>query len=168
MINRLFTRKENRINKLGKLSIGDKIPLFALPAADGRTIGSTELGRQPLVVVFYPADSSPVCSSQLALYNEALDMITDQNARLVAISVDDVKSHKSFAESMKLRFPLLSDENPRGDVSNAFGVYNEKDGVSERALFVFDSKGILRWEHLSPRNVNPGAHGILNALENVE
>lgn len=69
---------------------------------------------------------------------------------------------------MKLKFPLLSDADPKGSVSSAFGIFNVRDGVSERALFVLDSNGIIRWQELSPRNINPVAHGILKALEAVK
>ena len=168
MINRLFTRKQTKNGTAAPLDIGEKTPMFSLPAADGTHITSADLEGHPLVIVFYPADNSPVCSSQLTLYNEALRLIRDQNAQMIAISVDDIASHKSFADSMKLKFPLLSDADPKGDVSRAFGVYHEKDGLSERALFVLDSSGVIRWRQLSPRNVNPGAHGILSALEMVE
>jgi peroxiredoxin len=127
----------------------------------------SEFQGRPVVLVFYPADESPVCSNQLALYNEALHLFEEHEAQLLGISVDDVASHQAFAGSLNLRFPLLADDDPAGDVAGRYGVFNDHDGKSERALFVVDPAGVIRWSHVSPRKVNPGAHGILQALESL-
>ncbi len=120
-----------------------------------------------MVLIFYPRDESAVCSSQLALYNEALALFQEHNAKLLAISVDDLASHESFSRALNLKIPLLADSNPPGEVAQAYGVLNKKDGRSERALFVVDDQGFIRWSHLSPRGINPGADGILDALESL-
>lgn len=104
----------------------------------------------------------------MVLYNEISDMFAGFNAQLLGISVDGIWSHRAFTESRKLRFPLLSDFEPKGAVSRKYGVYSEAEGTSERALFVLDEKGIVRWRHVSPANVNPGAEGIIDALERLE
>ncbi len=122
---------------------------------------------RPVVLVFYPADWSPVCGDQVALYNEMWREFEDYNAQLLGISVDGAWCHRAFAEARKLRFPLLADFEPKGDVSRRYGAYREKDGFSERALFVVDANGIVRWSYLSPVGENPGADGIFEALESL-
>jgi peroxiredoxin len=86
---------------------------------------------------------------------------------VVGISVDGVWCHAAFAKDRKLRFPLLSDFEPKGAISRAYGAYRAEDGVSERALFVLDGEGVIRWSYLSPPGVNPGADGIFKALESL-
>ena len=101
----------------------------------------------------------------MALYNEILPEFRRFNASLLGISVDGVWCHLAFAKDRKLRFPLLADFEPKGAVARIFGAYRQQEGVSERALFVIDADGIVRWSYLSPIGVNPGAEGILAALE---
>jgi peroxiredoxin len=128
----------------------------------------TEFRGQPVILAFYPADWSPVCGDQMALYNEILPEFRHFNAELIGISVDGIWCHLAFAKDRKLQFPLLSDFEPKGGVARAYGVYREQDGVSERALFVIDGKGIIRWGYVSPIGVNPGADGIILALEELQ
>ena len=127
----------------------------------------TSFRGRPVVLVFYPADWSPVCGDQVALYNEMWREFEDYNAQLLGISVDGAWCHRAFAEGRKLRFPLLADFEPKGDVSRRYGAYRERDGFSERALFVIDADGLVRWNYLSPIGVNPGADGIFEALESL-
>jgi peroxiredoxin len=127
----------------------------------------SDFGGQPLVLVFYPADWSPVCGDQLGLYNEILPLFEEYGAQLAAISADGRWSHKAFAGERKLRFPLLSDFEPKGAVARRYGVYDEAAGTSKRALFVIDGEGMIHWSYVSPKGVNPGADGILNALESM-
>jgi peroxiredoxin (alkyl hydroperoxide reductase subunit C) len=101
----------------------------------------------------------------MALYNEVLPEFKRLGAAILGISVDGIWCHLAFAKDRKLRFPLASDFEPKGEVSRAYGVYDEKWGTSKRALFVIDSDGIIRWSYLSPIDENPGAHGILAALD---
>jgi peroxiredoxin len=108
-----------------------------------------------------------VCTDQLSLYNEILDEFDAYGAKLLGVSVDSVWCHKAWARDRKLRFPLLADFEPKGAVSRSYHAYREKDGFSERALFVIDAQGIVRWSHLSPIDVNPGADGILQALDRI-
>jgi peroxiredoxin len=90
------------------------------------------------------------------------------NAQLVGISVDGIWCHLAFASDRNLHFPLLADFEPKGEVSRAYQAYRAKDGTSERALFVIDSNGIVQWSYVSPVGVNPGADGILRALESLD
>ena len=124
------------------------------------------LGRA-VILAFYPADWSPVCGDQMALYNEILPEFRKLGAELLGISVDGIWCHLAFEKDRKLKFPLLSDFEPKGGVSRDYGVYSPEAGSSGRALFVIDPKGIIRWSYLSPVGVNPGADGILTALESL-
>jgi peroxiredoxin len=147
------------------LPAGTVAPDFTLQAEPDRSVTLAELRGKPVVLAFYPADWSPVCGDQMALYNEILPDFREQGAELLGISVDGAWCHKAFAEARKLRFPLLADFEPKGAVSRAYGAYDS--GVSQRALFVIDAAGIIRWSYLSPIGVNPGADGILAALERL-
>jgi peroxiredoxin len=146
------------------LSEGMHAPDFTLPSATGEAASLRDFRGRPVVLVFYPSDFSPVCGDQLVLYNEVLPLFEEHNARVLAISVDGIWCHRAFAEDRTLRFPLLSDFEPKGAVARAYGVYDAEKGHSQRALFVIDAQGIIRWSHVSPSGVNPGADGILNAL----
>ena len=149
----------------GLLQPGETAPEFTLTSSDGENLSLSQFRGQPVILAFYPADWSPVCGDQMGLYNEILDMFMEYDAQLLGISVDSVWCHRAFAEARNLDFPLLADFEPKGEVSRRFGAYDEKRGQSARALFVIDSLGIIRWSYLSPPDVNPGANGILNALE---
>ena len=120
---------------------------------------------RPVVLAFYPADWSPVCGDQMAIYNEMHREFDEYGAQLLGISVDGVWCHRAFREARRLQFPLLADFEPKGAVSRLYGAYRENDGISERALFVIDAQGVVRWSYLSPIGVNPGADGIFTALD---
>jgi peroxiredoxin len=147
---------------------GAVAPDFALPRTPDQKLALRELRGQPVVLVFYPADWSPVCSDQLAIYSEAREEFEHHHAQLVGISVDGAWCHAAFAKERKLRFPLLSDFEPKGGVARQYGVYREGEGVCERALFVVDADGRVAWSHVSPIAINPGAEGILDALEHLQ
>jgi peroxiredoxin len=149
------------------LAPGNAAPDFTLPSGPDTQIRLSDLRGRPAVLVFYPADWSPVCGDELALFNEILPEIQRLDAELVGISVDGVWCHHAYADARRLRFPLLADFEPKGAVSRAYGAYREHDGFSERALFVIDRDGIIRWSYLSPVDVNPGADGVLTALESL-
>ena len=146
---------------------GTKAPDFELPSTPDQTVSLAEFRGQPVIMAFYPADWSPVCSDQMALYQEVLSEFQKFDAELLGISVDGVWSHLAFAKDRNLHFPLLADFEPKGEVARLYQVYRAKDGTSERALYVIDAEGIVRWSHVSPVGVNPGADGILRALENL-
>lgn len=149
------------------LAPGTPAPDFELPATTSESVRLSDFRGRPVVLAFYPADASPVCSNQLALYNECLHLFAEHDACLLAISTDDLGSHQAFAGSLNLRFPLLADSDPKGAVARAYNVLAEADGTSERALLVLDSDGYVRWSYLSQRGENPGADGILEALEKL-
>lgn len=151
------------------LKAGTRAPDFELKVTPDQPMSLSSIRGKPAILVFYPADFSPVCSDELSLYNELLPQFrSTYGAEVLGISVDGVWCHAAFANARKLHFPLLSDFEPKGAVSRAYGAYRTKDGTSERALFVIDGDGIIRWSYLSPVGVNPGADGILDALDSMK
>jgi peroxiredoxin len=149
------------------LPAGVAAPGFSLLATPDRRLTLEELRGRPVVLAFYPADWSPVCGDQMALYNQILPEFHRFDAQVVGISVDGPWCHAAFSTSRKLRFPLLSDFEPKGATAKAYEAYREQDGTSERALFVLDRDGIITWSYCSPIGINPGADGILDALERM-
>ena len=147
------------------LGAGTTAPDFRLESAPGEHLSLRELRGRPVILAFYPADWSPVCGDQMTLYNEVLDEFREHGATLLGISVDGAWCHAAYAKAKKLGFPLLADFEPKGAVSRAYGAYDGQAGESARALFVIDAHGVIRWSHRSPGGVNPGADGILAALE---
>ncbi|HEX4602105.1 MAG TPA: redoxin domain-containing protein [Gemmatimonadales bacterium] len=143
---------------------GTRAPDFTLHRTPDQTVSLRDLRGRPVILAFYPADWSPVCGDQMALYNEVLPEFARYDAALLGISVDGVWCHQAFAENRRLHFPLLADFEPKGAVAQRYGVYRGADGTSDRALFVIDPEGIIRWRYVSPIAVNPGADGILRAL----
>jgi peroxiredoxin len=149
------------------LEPGTPAPDFELRSTPSQMVRLSELRGRPVVLVFYPEDWSPVCTDQLALYQELMPEFRKHDAELIGISVDGIWSHLAFARDRKLRFPLLADFEPKGEVARQYHVYRAADGTSERALYVIDADGVVRWSYVSPVGVNPGADGILRALENL-
>ena len=149
------------------LQPGAIAPDFTLETTPDRSVSLSEFRGRPVILAFYPADWSPVCGDQMGLYNEILPEFQRFGAELLGISVDGVWCHLAFAHDRKLRFPLLSDFEPKGEVSRAYKVYRASDGTSERALFVIDAAGSVHWSYVSPNGIDPGADGILRALEDL-
>jgi peroxiredoxin len=149
------------------LSAGTPAPDFTLHVTPDQTLSLKELRGRPVILAFYPADWSPVCGDQMALYNEILPEFHRFNAELMGISVDGVWCHAAFSRDRKLHFPLLADFEPKGAVSKLYRAFRDGEGVSERALFVIDKNGTITWSYVSPIAVNPGADGILEALESL-
>lgn len=151
------------------LQPGVPAPDFSLPATTSKRLSLRALRGRPVVIVFYPADFSPTCSSQLNLYQEALEDFQAYGAELIAISTDGLWCHLVFAEERNLTFPLLSDFWPHGQTARAYGVFREQDGICERALFLVDGEGLIRWSYVSPMlNQIPGADLIYEALEALQ
>lgn len=146
---------------------GSLAPAFTLNSTPDKSYSLADFKGKPVVLAFYPADWSPVCGDQIALYNEMLEDFAEYDAQLLGISVDGVWCHRAFAENRNIHFPLLADFEPKGEVSRQYGAYDTKGGISKRALFVIDGNGVVRWSYLSPIDVNPGADGIFAALEEL-
>jgi peroxiredoxin len=134
-------------------------------SAPDQSVALSEFRGRPVILAFHPADWSPVCGDQMALYNEVLPEFQRLGAELLGISVDGVWRHLAFAKDRGLQCPLHSDFEPKGAAARTCGVYRDQDGASERALLVIDGDGVIRWSYVSPVGVNPGAGGLLAALE---
>jgi peroxiredoxin len=151
----------------GILPPGTQAPDFTLKVTPDQALTLGDLRGKPAVLAFYPADWSPVCGDQMTLYNQVLPEFRKLDAELLGISVDGVWCHQAFAHDRNLHFPLLADFHEKGAVARSYGAYREQDGVCERALFVIDPQGVIAWSYCSPIAVNPGADGILDALESL-
>ena len=149
------------------LAKGTKAPDFTLHVTPDQSLSLGAFAKRRVILAFYPADWSPVCGDQMSLYNHVLPEFRRNGAELLGISVDGAWCHQAFARDRKLHFALLSDFEPKGAVAKAYGAYRDQDGVCDRALFLIDEHGTIIWSYLSPLAVNPGADGILDALETL-
>jgi peroxiredoxin len=149
------------------LQPGTPAPDFTLARSPENVQRLSDLRGRPVILMFYPLDWSPVCGDEVSLFNEVLPEFEAHNAQLLGISVDSVYCHQAFAKARNLRFPLLADFEPKGAVAREYRAYRTKDGFAERALFLIDAEGVIRWSYVSPVNVNPGADGVLTALESL-
>lgn len=147
------------------LPAGTQAPDFTLATGSDEAVSLRDYRGRPVILVFYPADFSPVCSDQLGLYQQLLPEFEKHGAQMLGISVDSRWAHKAFAEERNLTIPLMADFEPKGAVAREYGVYNEERGTAARALFVIDGDGVIAWSFVSPGGANPGADGILDALE---
>lgn len=155
-------------HKSTALPAGAAAPDFTLKSTPDQTVSLSDFRGRPVVLAFYPADWSPVCGDQMGLYNEMLSEFQELSAELLGISVDGAWCHAAFCRDRKLHFPLLADFEPKGEVARLYGVYRQAEGICERALFVIDANGNIHWSFVSPVGVNPGASGILAALEELQ
>jgi peroxiredoxin (alkyl hydroperoxide reductase subunit C) len=145
---------------------GTPAPDFKLRDQDGKKVTLESLRGQTTVLVFYPLDFSPVCTDQLNVYQEVLGELEAAGARLYGVSVDSAYSHKAFQERLGITIPLLADFHPKGEVSRAFGVYDEDHGSSARALAMIGPDLVVKWSHRSPSVLEiPGVNLIFDALE---
>ena len=150
------------------IEVGEKAPDFTLNDQDREEVSLSDFGGAKLMLVFYPADFSEVCSDQLAIYQEVLGEIEAAGVKLVGVSVDSTETHKAFREKLGLEMPLLADFHPKGEVSRAYGVYLEDYGVANRCLVLIDEEGVVRWTHQPPSITDiPGANLIFDALDEV-
>ena len=149
------------------LAAGTAAPDFTLRVTPDQSLTLSNLRGRPVILTFYPADWSPVCGDQVTLYNQVLPEFHKHKAELLGVSVDGVWCHAAFARDRRLHFPLLADFEPKGEVARRYGAYRANEGVCERALFVLDREGVIAWSYCSPIAVNPGADGILDALETL-
>lgn len=155
-------------NTSAALPATTRAPEFTLRSTPDQFVSLSDFRGRPVVLAFYPADWSPVCGDQMTFYNEMLSEFREMDAELLGISVDGAWCHAAFSRDRHLHFPLLSDFEPKGAVARRYEVYRASEGVCERALFVVDGEGTIFWSHVSPIGVNPGADGILSALEELK
>jgi peroxiredoxin len=147
------------------IAAGTRAPEFTLEREDGGEFTRDDLLGQTSILVFYPFAFSPVCNDQLQVYEEARDDFTAQGATLYGVSTDATWSQKAFKEKLGVSIEQLSDFEPKGAASRAFGVYREAIGSPDRALVIVDADGIVRWSHVadSPRDI-PGVGLIFDGL----
>jgi peroxiredoxin len=126
------------------ISIGDIAPDFLLPATGGRSVSLSDFRGQPVVIVFYPGDDTPVCTKQLCSYNNELAQFADVGAQVLAISAQDLESHERFAAKHQFTFPLLSDTDK--SVAGKYGTLGPL-GFPRRSVFVVDAHGVVRYAH---------------------
>jgi len=126
------------------LAVGDTAPDFSLPGTGGRSYSLSELAGQPVVLVFYPGDDTPVCTKQLNTYTDDFTQFEDVGARVLAISPQDVESHERFAAKHGFKFPLLADTDKK--VAQAYGTLGPL-GFPRRSVFVVDRAGVVRYAH---------------------
>lgn len=144
-------------------------PDFTLNDGEGRPVKLSDYRGKNVVLAFYPADWSRVCTSQLSLYQETLDEIHSHDAEVLAVSVDGRESHRAWAEQQNITFPLLSDFWPHGGVAQQYGVFLDQFGISNRALFFIDKQGMIRdtWVGEHP-GISPGLNIVFNALKRLQ
>ncbi|HCO68675.1 MAG TPA: peroxiredoxin [Dysgonomonas sp.] len=150
------------------LENGIKAPDFKLNSTPDQELSLSELTGKNVILVFYPADWSPVCSDEMSLYSASMKLFDKEDAVVVGISVDSKWSHMAFAKDRKIHFPLLADFEPKGEVARLYDVYDDVKGHCQRAIYLIDKDGIIRWSYLSPEGMNPGVDGVLDALEELE
>ena len=152
-----------------KVKIGHKAPGFTLPAVAGEKVSLQDyFGKKNVVLSFVPAAWTPVCSDQWPGYNIVKDLFDEHNTILLGITVDNIPTLFSWTNQMgKLWFPVLSDFWPHGQVAKKYGILRS-DGVSERALFVIDKKGIIRYMDVHDINERPSLEILIKELEKLE
>jgi peroxiredoxin len=145
---------------------GAPAPDFTLRDQDLQKVSLGDFAGRRVMLCFYPGDFSPGCSDQLSLYQEVLEEIRSRGAELVGISVDSPFAHRAFRETLGLEMPLLSDFHPKGEVSSAYGAYQEDRGFSDRSLVLVGPDGTVEWSYASPSDREiPGANLIFDALD---
>lgn len=152
-----------------KVKVGDRAPDFSLPAVPGGRISLGQYrGKKNVVLSFVPAAWTPVCSDQWPGYNIVKDIFDKNNAILLGITVDNIPTLFAWTNQMgKLWFPILSDFWPHGSVADRYGVLRS-DGLSERAIFVIDKKGIIRYIGVNNINKRPRLEMLVKELERLE
>jgi peroxiredoxin len=147
------------------IAVGEKAPDFTLRNQDGEDVSLANFRGKKLLLVFYPFDFSPVCSDQLSVYQEVKPEIEAKGVEMVGISVDQPYAHKAFQEKLGIDTTLLSDFEPKGEVSKAYGSFVDAVGMSNRTLVLIDEDGKVEWTYESPTpGESPGANVIFDAL----
>lgn len=147
------------------IAVGEAAPDFTLRDQDGEKVSLSDFRGRKLMLVFYPADFSPVCGDQFSIYQEVKPEIDEKGVELVGISVDSAWAHRAFKEKLGFDFTLLSDFEPKGEVARAYGSYIDRAGTANRTLVLIDEDGVVAWTYESPNPGEfPGANVIFDAL----
>ena len=151
------------------LPVGIEAPNFTLPDANNVPISLSDYRGKNVVLVFYPLDWSPACSDQLSLYQSELAEFEKHDAQVIGISVDSLYSHGAWAVVRGITYPLLADFHPKGEVSRLYDVMRQAEGFSERALYIIDRQGIIRYSHVSPLVHHiPDIYELFKQLEGLD
>ena len=144
---------------------GTPAPAFRLVDELGEAFTNANIAGQTTVFVFYPNAFSPVCTDQFQVYEEVLDELEAEGAKLYGVSCDSMWSQKAFKEKLGITIPQLSDFEPKGATSRALGVYFEKGGMPTRALVIVNPEGVVQWSWEGEHpGVLPGANLIFDGL----
>ena len=147
------------------IEVGQQAPDFTLRNQEGEKVSLADYRGRKLMLVFYPADFSPVCGDQFSIYQEVKPQIDETGAELVGVSVDSAWAHRAFQEKLGFEFTLLSDFEPKGEVARAYGSYIDRVGTANRTLVLIDEDGVVAWTYESPNPGEfPGANVIFDAL----
>ncbi|HEV2318438.1 MAG TPA: peroxiredoxin [Verrucomicrobiae bacterium] len=170
--NALHTYNPGRLEPLDsklKVKVGDMAPLFSLRAVRGGEISLRQFrGKKNVVLSFVPAAFTPVCSAQWPGYNLVLDMFEQRDAVLLGITTDNIPSLYAWDQEMGgMRFDILSDFYPHGAVAASYGVLRH-DGMAERALFVIDKRGVIRYIDVHDINERPPLEDLIHALDKLQ
>jgi peroxiredoxin len=147
------------------IAVGEPAPDFTLRDQDGEDVSLSDYRGRKVMLVFYPADFSPVCGDQLSIYQEVKPEIAEKGAELIGISVDSTWAHKAFQEKIGIDTTLLADFEPKGEVARAYGSYLDGAGIANRTLVLVDENGTVAWTYESPSPGEfPGANIVFDAL----
>ena len=148
--------------------VGEKAPEFTLKDQDGKVVNLADFrGQKNVLLAFFPLAFTPVCSCQIPQYREDLEKFAGTNTQILAISVDSVPSHKAWTQQMGgIPYPVLADFYPHGDVARKYGVLRE-EGFSERALFIIDKQGTVRFAQVHELKLQPDNDVVLNELKKL-
>ena len=149
----------------GIVQPGTPAPAFRLKDEAGEDVTNQTIKGRTTVLVFYPFAFSPVCTDQFQVYEEVLDEFEAQGATLYGVSCDATYAQRAFREKLGVSIPMLSDFEPKGEASRAFGAYFEPGGMSNRAIVIIDPEGVVQFSWLGEHpGVMPGANIIFDGL----
>ena len=150
------------------LPVGSPAPDFTLPDANGKPVSLSGFHGKNVMLVFYPLDWSPACSDQLSVYQAELDEFEKYNTQVIAISVDSSYSHGAWAAVREITFPLLADFDPKGEVARRYQVMRSTLGFSERAVYIIDAQGIIRYKTISPEiHMIPDIYDLFERIKSL-
>jgi len=148
------------------IAAGEKAPDFSLPNHKGEQVSLSDFLGQPVLLVFYPNDFSPVCSDQLSIYQEVKPSLDEAGLQVLGVSIDHSWAHRAFRKQLNIDYTLLADFHPKGEVARSYGAYLDDFGIANRSLVLIDEDGLVRWVHESPTPMEiPGANLIFDALD---
>jgi len=150
------------------LPVGSPAPDFTLPDANGKPVSLSDFRGKNVMLVYYPLDWSPACSDQLSVYQAELEEFEKYNTQVIAISVDSFYSHAAWAAVRNISFPLLSDFDPKGDVARRYRVMRATLGFSERAVYLIDAQGVIRYKSISPEiHMIPDIYDLFEQIKSL-